>query len=134
MDEIAFDKTNMQWNDDPFRLSIFDTSRFAKFIVPRMVRKDYPTKQMFRSKESRAKVFRAYKIQVGRGKTRIKRLVPDILSSFSESGGTFVGLSYLALLINYIFLTPIDNLELFFSLQEIEEPSPKERVDEEFAQ
>lgn len=36
LDEIAFDKTEMFWDDDPLRLDVFDSSSRADFIVPRM--------------------------------------------------------------------------------------------------
>jgi hypothetical protein len=106
----------MEFEDSIFQIEAFMESREAKFLQPRARKKDYPTRTLFRTTEARANVYRAYQIQVGRGKNRVSRRVPDLLSVVEGAGGLMEGLGYFNTIITLLFFMPFDYLELFYSM------------------
>lgn len=54
IDEIALDKTNMEFEDRLFQIEAFMDAREAKFLQPRARKKDYPTRTLFRTAEARS--------------------------------------------------------------------------------
>lgn len=84
-----------------------------------MNKEAYPDKFLFKGRQE--EVLRAFMFQVGGTKTYIHRTVPGLLVQLSSAGGLFNCFKIILGFINFIFIVPIDTIEFFFAMQELDD-------------
>lgn len=90
----------------------------AEFLRTRMNKEAYPNKSLFKGRQS--EVLRAFMFQVGDRKRYITRTVPGLFDVLSETGGLFESFKYILSFLNVMLVMPIDTLEFFFAMQELD--------------
>ena len=56
----------------------------------------------------------------------VERSVPTVLGQLSETGGLFESLKYINMIINFLFFDPLDLIEFFYAMQDLDDQIPEE--------